>query len=56
MSAGEAPDPEVLRVFWLNLPHSTADAPIGMEIWVQELADLFTGAGNFSNPVKLVIK
>ena len=33
------------------------DAPIGMEIWVQELAvDLFSGAGNFSNPVKLVVE
>ena len=33
------------------------DTPIGMEIWVQELAvDLFSGAGNFSNPVKLVIE
>ncbi len=33
------------------------DAPIGIEVWVQELAvDIFTGAGNFSNAVSLTIE
>ena len=55
MSAGEVPEPDVLRVFLAQ--SSIGDAPIGMEIWVQELAvDLFSGAGNFSNPVKLIIE